>query len=76
MKEIFECSTCGIVTETKKHLCHPVVLEGCGDFCGQPVEQMTASMCAEEQERFEFECSSCGRPSEQADLLCVPHKTH
>jgi hypothetical protein len=76
MKEIFECSSCGIVTEKKKHLCQPVVLEGCGDFCGQPVGQAIESMCDEEKARFEFECGNCGRPSEQADLLCVPNRTH
>lgn len=76
MKHIFECSTCGIVTENKKHLCHPVALDGQGDYCGQQVGMEAESMCDEEKKRFEFECGNCGRPSEQADLLCVPMKTH
>lgn len=74
MKKIFECSTCGIVTEDSSHLCRPVELEGQGDYCGQPLGKKTAFMCAEEMARLDYQCSRCGRTTEWPDLVCAPHK--
>ncbi len=74
MKDLYECTTCGMVTETKGHLCQPEKLENRGDYCGQPVDYKTGKMCGKEIKRFEFECSNCGRPAEQADLVCAPKK--
>jgi hypothetical protein len=74
MKQVFECSTCGVVTESKEHLCRPVAVAGMSDYCGQPVTKQTAMMCAEETARLAYECSSCGRTTEQPDLVCAPKK--
>ena len=76
MKKIFECSTCGIVTENKRHLCKPVELEGQSDYCGQPLGRKTAFMCAEETTRLDYQCRSCGRTAESPELVCAPHKVN
>ena len=74
MKQTFECATCGIVTESKSHLCTPVKLEGKGDYCGQPIGRKTALMCAGETGRLDYQCGNCGRTAEQSDLVCAPKK--
>lgn len=74
MKQIYECSTCGIVTETPKHLCKPVVLDGQSDCCDQSVGKKTAMMCAEETTRLDYQCGNCGRTAEQPELVCVANK--
>ena len=74
MKKIYECSTCGIVTEQPEHLCKPVVLDGQSDFCGQPLGKRTALMCAEETARLDYQCGNCGRTAEQPELVCAPKK--
>ena len=74
MKQIFECATCGIVTESKGHLCNPVAVEGLHDYCGQPVTKKTAMTCAEETSRLDYECGNCGRTAEKPDLVCAPRK--
>lgn len=74
MKQTYECTTCGIVTENRGHLCQPVALEGRGDYCGQPIGKKTALMCAVETDRLDYECSNCGRTAEKSDLVCAPRK--
>lgn len=74
MKQVFECSTCGIVTEKKEHLCKPVALDGQSDYCGQPVDKKVALMCADETARLDYECRNCGRTTEAPELVCAPKK--
>ena len=76
MKPTFECSTCGIVTKAKGHLCQPIELTDKGDYCGQPPGHKTARMCADETMRLDYQCGNCGRAAESADLLCNPKKVH
>jgi len=74
MKQVFECATCGIVTEAATHLCQPVAVEGRADYCGQPVTGKTAMTCAEETRRLDYQCDGCGRTAEAPTLICRPRK--
>lgn len=72
MKETFECGTCGVVTEVQEDLCSPRPVNGKDDYCGTSGE--TSEMCGIMAKSLEYECDSCGRPSESADLVCNPIK--
>lgn len=73
MKDMYECGTCGVVTEESEHLCNPRPINGKEDYCGTAGE--TAEMCGVMTKSLEFECGTCGRPSEKPDLVCNPVKT-
>lgn len=70
MTKIYECATCGVVTEAREQVCDPRRLENKGVYCGTPATQ--GAMCHDMQEHLAYVCGSCGRPAEQADLLCEP----
>lgn len=72
MKRVYECSTCGIVTEKRGHLCTPVALEDMSDYCGQPIGRKTARMCPEETARLDYQCGNCGRTAEAPEHVCAP----
>lgn len=73
MRELYECGSCGVVTEASEHLCEPRPLGGKDDYCGTaPAEN--ASMCDTMKKTLAFECGSCGRPVESAELVCNPVK--
>ncbi len=74
MKEIFECGTCGVVSDASKELCTPRQVRGKEDYCGSTGE--TAEMCGIMLKTLKYECNSCGRPAEEAELLCQPIKAH
>ncbi len=69
MKEIFECGTCGVVSEASEELCSSREV-GKEDYCGSAGE--TSEMCGIMVKSLKYECNSCGRPAEDADLLCQP----
>lgn len=70
MTKIYECESCGVVTAESEQLCAPRQLENAGTYCGTAPE--TGEMCASMKEHLAYVCGSCGRPAEQADLLCDP----
>jgi hypothetical protein len=74
MRELYECGSCGVVTEAREHLCDPKPLEGKDDYCGTAPE--SAEMCDTMKKTLAFECGSCGRPAENADLVCNPVEKH
>lgn len=73
MKEIFECGTCGVVSEASEELCSPREVEK-EDYCGSAGE--TSEMCGIMTKSLKYECNSCGRPAEDAELLCQPVRAH
>jgi hypothetical protein len=73
MKDLYECGTCGVVTEASEHLCSPRPVGGKDDYCGTTLE--SADMCKTMVKSVEFECGTCGRPAESAELVCNPVKT-
>jgi len=70
MMEIYECGQCGVVTEDRSQVCEPQGLSDKNAYCGTAPERGT--MCQEMQEQLPFVCDSCGRPAEQAELVCNP----
>lgn len=72
MTKVYECSKCGVVSETEEHLCAPKTVEKREDYCGtNPVRDI----CDEMHEAVSFECRICGRAAESKELLCDAHRT-
>jgi len=72
MRELYECGSCGVVTEASEHLCDPRPVAGRQDYCGTAPE--SAEMCETMKKTLEYECGTCGRPVESAGLVCDPVK--
>ena len=73
MNRIYECKQCGVIAEIPDQLCVPQRLENMGVYCGEP--GAATRMCAGMKEHVAFVCESCGRPAEQASMVCAPLKT-
>ncbi len=73
MKEIYECSICGIVTEASEQVCAPNLQNDIHDYCGTTGE--LTKMCETMKEHLAYVCGYCGRPAEQAELVCHPLAT-
>jgi hypothetical protein len=72
MKEIFECGSCGVITEASEDVCNPRAINGREDYCGSAGE--TSEMCGVMLKTLSYECGSCGRPTEEPELVCSPIK--
>lgn len=70
MKEIHECKICGVVSRSKDNLCQPDKQESLHDYCGTTNER--AEPCGAIKEALPTVCGLCGRPAQQADLVCNP----
>ena len=70
MSKIYACDVCGVVTQERTQVCDPRQLENKGVYCGTTPE--TREMCSSIKEHLTYVCGSCGRPAEQAELLCDP----
>lgn len=70
MKEIYECSICGVVSEASEQVCVPSLQEDIHDYCGTTRER--TAMCDSMKEHLAYVCGTCGRPAEQAELVCDP----
>lgn len=70
MKKLYECERCGVITKASKHLCHPNELADKHDYCGTARE--SGHLCPQMRLSLSYVCGSCGRPAEQAGLLCQP----
>lgn len=73
-KTTYQCSTCGVVTDDKSHLCKPQAIAGREDYCGQPSSTEEAA-CAPINESLDYECASCGQRTEKPELVCHPTRT-
>ena len=70
MARVYECGTCGVITENAEQLCDCRQMEDKGVYCSMaPVE---GSMCGTMKEHLTYVCGSCGRVAEQTELLCNP----
>lgn len=70
---VYQCATCGVVTVLPGHLCNPhAVKEGC--YRSGPAADDVRHVCEPMKERLEWVCETCGRPAEQARLVCRPRK--
>jgi len=71
MTTLYECGSCGVVSEESGHLCQPKEVAGREDYCGtMPVRDICDTM----NETMTFECAACGRLAEDKELVCDPHK--
>lgn len=72
MTSLYECSKCGVVSETREHLCQPQEVENRDAYCGVNPDR---DICDTMHESVSYECGICGRAAESKELLCHPHKT-
>lgn len=70
MKEIYECKICGMVSNLSDNLCQPDQQKNIHDYCGTTNER--ADLCNNMKETLPIVCGTCGRPAQQADLVCKP----
>jgi len=70
MKKVYECDACGVVTEVREQVCDPREVEDKNSYCSAAPE--TGEMCSDMKGHLAYVCGSCGRPAEQAELLCNP----
>jgi hypothetical protein len=70
MSKVYECSICGVVSHDSEQLCKPRGEESRHAYCGTAPERGT--MCDSMRDSLPFVCAKCGRPAEQADLVCKP----
>ncbi len=70
MMEIYECSRCGVVTETREQVCQPRRVSDKQEYCGTAPERGT--LCEDIAEQLPVVCAACGRPAEQPELVCEP----
>lgn len=73
MTRIYECSYCGVITQAPEQLCTPHRLENMGVYCGD--RGKADQMCSDMKQHLAYVCGSCGRPAEQADMVCEPLQT-
>jgi hypothetical protein len=71
MERLYECQTCGIISEDRSHVCSPKSLESRVDFCGTILEN-AKEMCDSMKESRPYHCDNCGRPAEKASMVCSP----
>ena len=71
MTTLYECGSCGVISETSSHLCDAKKLESRYDYCGVNPDR---DICDTMQRELPFECGTCGRGAEDKELLCNPHK--
>jgi len=70
MTAIYTCGTCGVVTVAPQQVCHPVAQSGKSEYCNTAPER--GALCDTMREQIAYVCGKCGRPAEQAELLCKP----
>lgn len=70
MAAIYECITCGVVTADPGQVCSPIEDSDKDSYCGTAPKRDT--MCRGMREHLAYVCGTCGRPAEQAELLCHP----
>jgi hypothetical protein len=70
MTTLYECGTCGVVTQQREQVCAPKQVDSKSAYCGMAPD--SGEMCSDMKEHLAYVCGSCGRPAEQAELLCDP----
>lgn len=70
MTTTYSCGTCGVVTVAPQRVCQPVEQTGRSEYCNTAPER--GALCDTMREQVAFVCGKCGRPAEQAELLCRP----
>ncbi len=71
MNEVYECETCGVITEDREQVCRPSQMDDKGVYCS--MTPITGGMCSTMKGHLNYVCGSCGRVAEQSELLCNPN---
>jgi hypothetical protein len=73
-KEQLECRTCGVAGSREDNLCRPVtLLDTCLDPT-QPRDPRLGSACERGDDKAEYHCGVCGRPSVEELTVCYPRR--
>ena len=70
MAKIYECRTCGFITESGEQLCDSRQMEDKDVYCN--MTKVNGGLCKKIKEHHAHVCASCGRVAEQSELLCNP----
>jgi DNA-directed RNA polymerase subunit RPC12/RpoP len=71
MSAAYKCGTCGVISDENSHLCRPEELAGRAEFCGSGPENI-GQICEQMDQKLEYQCFTCGRPTDKPDLVCNP----
>lgn len=71
MNSAYKCGKCGVVSVEENHVCQPEEVVSRGEFCGSGPEHVS-QMCDSMSDRLNFQCNSCGRPTDHPNLVCSP----
>jgi hypothetical protein len=71
MSSIYRCETCRVISDEKEGLCQPEKLASRSEFCPSAPNQANP-ICHRMDQRLEYQCHSCGRLTDKADLVCSP----
>lgn len=74
MNKRYECKTCGVISETRDHLCSPKRVDSLEAYCGTAGD--ASAMCDSIRKTAEYTCSTCGRSAESAAMVCDSIKLH
>lgn len=69
-EKIYICKKCGIAAKQADGLCQPVPQQDINAYCG--VTDVHTEVCATGKEKQTIVCASCGRPAQDAELVCNP----
>ncbi|MEZ4599496.1 MAG: hypothetical protein R2940_06880 [Syntrophotaleaceae bacterium] len=72
MSSIYRCETCRVISDEKEWLCQPEKLMSRSELC-QASPDHTNPICHRMDQRLEYQCHSCGRLTDKADLVCSPN---
>lgn len=73
MSELYECTSCGVVTSHREDVCSPQEMKNWNVCCGESAATIE-TMCEPMRDSLQYECSSCGRPTADPGLVCTPAK--
>ncbi|BCR06193.1 hypothetical protein DESUT3_32620 [Desulfuromonas versatilis] len=67
----YKCSSCGVISDERDHLCKPEKNASRADYCGSGPEKIS-QMCDQMDQNLKYQCFTCGRPTDKPDLVCNP----
>lgn len=70
MMDSYKCGTCGVVSDQKEQMCEPVETK-MEEYCGSGPEHIS-QVCEEMDQRMDHQCSTCGRPTDNPEMVCDP----
>lgn len=69
MRHLNECELCHALDYDEEQLCLPRVSRG-GCMTQTSLSRNLERMCAPTRSRLDFACADCGRPAQDASMVC------